>query len=146
MAEPVGRTILVLNGRVYELPPSRATYLSGSVAWWGALALWGALVLGLGMVVGAGAGAWSAIGGVVCFLFAGVLVGSERYELATAVGASAIIWTSTGIAVYPGTDPAPGASALVLGVLGGLALVAGGTMALRRRDRSSVRVHEQGRC
>jgi len=138
--------MLVLNGRVYEVVPSRSTYLSGSVEWWGALTLCGALLLGLSLLVGLGAGTVGAIGGVACFLAAGVLAGSERYEFATAVGAAAIVWTTTGISVYLGTDPALGASSVVLGTLGGLALVAGGTMTLRGRERDSVRVHEQGRC
>lgn len=142
------RTILVINGRVYEVRPSRSVgscYLSGSVAWWGALAVWGALVLGLAAFVGVGLGAMSAIGGVVWFLGAGVLAGWERYELATALAVSGIVWTSTGIAVYLGTDSFLGYTVIAFAVVGLVALVIGRVGAFRWAHGESVRPNNSAR-
>ncbi|HEY1197769.1 MAG TPA: hypothetical protein VGG32_03470 [Thermoplasmata archaeon] len=138
MAEPAGRTMIVVDGRVLEMPSYRSAStarLEGSVAWWGSLALLGGSLLVLGAFVGADLGSATAIGGVVLFLVAAILAGAERYELATALGVSAVLWTSAGIAVYLGTDPSLIGSLLAFAIVGVVALVAGGLGALRKRSR-----------
>lgn len=133
MAEPAGRTILVINGRVLVIGPSHATRVGGRAAGWGCLALFGATLLALGIPIVAGVGSFAAIGGVVFFVAAGVVAGSERYSLATALGSAGVVWSCAGIAVYLGTDPSLTLSALVFAVVGTLLLFAGGWSALQHR-------------
>lgn len=137
MAEPVGRTILVINGRVLELGPARATHTTSRAGWWRSLALFGGTLLLLGIPIGAGVGSLAAIAGVVFFVAAGEIAGSERYELATALGAAGVVWTSAGIAVALGTDPSLALSALLCAVAGALLVFVGGRNSVReqRRDR-----------
>jgi hypothetical protein len=133
MAESLGRTILVIRGRVVEVPPSRADYRRDPRAWWKALSLLGGTLLGLGVSVGAGLGPLSAIGGVALFVAAAVVAGSERYEFATALGCAGIIWTSAGIAIYLGTDPSLGLTVLAFAAAGFAALAVGILGAFRAR-------------
>ncbi|MGD0587388.1 MAG: hypothetical protein ABSA63_01135 [Thermoplasmata archaeon] len=131
MAEPACRTILVVNGRVHEIPARRSSdrvRAEGSVTWWESLALFGGSLVILGLFVGADLGFGAAIGGVALFLATAILAGEGRYEFTTAVGTSAMVWTSSGIAVVLGTDPSligslfcfvfVGVAALALGLLG----------------------------
>jgi hypothetical protein len=138
MVEPAGRSVAVIDGRVLEVPARRSAstlHLEGSVAWWGSLALLGGSLVVLGAFVGAGLGSEAAVGGVALFLATAILAGSERYEFATALGVSAVIWTSAGIAVNLGADPSWAGSFLAFAGVGVAALVAGGLGALRRRFR-----------
>lgn len=136
-----GRTVLLVNGRVLELPAVRSAQcvrLEGSVAWWSALAFLGGALVALGACVGAGLGSAAAITGVVLFLATGVLLGSERYEYATVVGVSAVLWTSAGIAVYLGTDGLLIDSLVVFALVGIAALVAGSLGAARARSKEAL--------
>lgn len=137
MTGPVGRTILVVNGRIHEASLVRPAYVEDPIVWWRALGVLGVTLLALGAWVGAGLGAIAAVGGVVLFLAAGVAIGSERYGLATAFGAAGVVWTSTGIAVYLGTDPELGVSALAFGAVGVIVTVASYFGAFRHRARDS---------
>lgn len=89
----------------------------------------------MGIPLDAGVGSFAAIVGVAFFVAAGVVVGSERYELATSLGAAGVIWTSAGIAVDLGTDPSLAVSAVVCALVGALLLWLGGRGVLRERGR-----------
>ncbi|MGA8711160.1 MAG: hypothetical protein WB786_08050 [Thermoplasmata archaeon] len=128
MTEPAGRTVLVVNGRVYEVPPRRSAdlvRLEGSVIWWEALALLGGSLLILGGFLGADLGFAAALVGVALFFVTAVFAADERYEFATALGIAAVIWTSAGIAVDLGTDPSLIGSFLAFGIVGATMLIAG---------------------
>jgi len=135
MIESTERRVLVVNGRVHEVPARRSAdsvRLEGSVAWWASLVVLGGLLVVLGALVGADLGVAAAIGGVALFFATAVLAGDERYEFATALGAAGVLWTSMGIAVDLGTDPAPTASLFVLASVGVLTMFAGVLGGLRR--------------
>jgi len=110
--------------------PASIVDLGNTVAWWSSLALLGAAVAAAGLLVAGGAGEALAIGGVALFVITASVAGAERIEPATALGASAMIWTSAGIALVLGDRPplgsvvapmlAVGMSFLVLGTLGAL--------------------------
>jgi len=137
MGEPAGRIVMVTDGRVLEIPasrPARLSRLEGSVEWWESLAILGGSLLVLGAFVGAVLGSAAAICGFVLFLATAVVAGAERYEFATALGVSGVIWTSAGISVYLGTDPSLIGSLLGFAIVGAAALVAGMFGALRRRS------------
>jgi hypothetical protein len=128
MAPPAERTVLVVNGRVHEVPARSSAdgaHLEGSVAWWQSLALLGGLLLVLGILVGANVGVAAAIAGVGLFFATAVVAGDERYETATALGIAAVIWTSMGIALDLGTDPSLPGSLLSFAVVGAAMLIAG---------------------
>ena len=128
MNEPPGRSVVVINGRVHEIPAPRSVdwvRLERSVAWWASLALLGGLLILLGIFVGADLGLVSAIGGVALFFATAALAGDERYELATAAGVAGVVWTSSGIAVDLGTDPSLTGSLVVFAVTGAVMLLAG---------------------
>ena len=110
MSESTGRTVLVINGRVMEIPghrPAGPVGIERTVPWWSAVALVGLLTVVLGALLGLREGAAAAIGGVPLFLVTGVLAGTERYEVATGVGVSALFWTSAGATVYLGLGGPP---------------------------------------
>lgn len=138
MGEPAGRMIVVTRSGVVEVPASRSAHavrLEDSVAWWGSLAVLGASLVVLGLIVGAALGSAAAIGGFVLFLATAVLVGDERYEVATAMGISGVIWTSAGISVSLGTDPSLVGSLVGFEIVGVLGLVVGVPGILRARVR-----------
>jgi hypothetical protein len=142
MAEPAGRTLILVNRRLHEVMTTSAldrVRLEGSAAWWGSLSFLGGSLLVLGAFVGANAGTAAAVGGVMLFFATAVLAGAEQYEFATALGVSALIWTSAGIAVYLGTDPTSFGSFLALTILGLAVLVTGGLGTLRKRPRGIPR-------
>lgn len=144
MAEPAGRTVLVVNGRVIEMPAHRTTdrvRLESSPAWWGSLAWLGGALVVLGAFVGAGLGSATTIIGVSLFFATAILSGAELYEFATAVGASAVLWTSAGISVYLGADPSLVASMVALVVLG-LVMLGAASVGIAR-TRSSDASHPQ---
>jgi hypothetical protein len=89
------------------------------------------LVLLLGAFVGANWGSAAAIGGFAMFLTTAVLAGTERYELATGLGVSAVVWTAAGISVYLGVDRSLFGSFLGFAFFGSTALVAG-VLGIRR--------------
>ncbi|HTS33442.1 MAG TPA: hypothetical protein VMI55_05850 [Thermoplasmata archaeon] len=128
MGEPANRVIIVSRAGIQEVGPGRSAQLvrlERSVAWWTSLATWGALLLPLGALVGTGLGASSAIGGFLLFLVTAVAVGDERYELATALGVSAVIWTAVGVSVSLGADGSLVASLVGLTAVGALGLIVG---------------------
>jgi hypothetical protein len=136
MDERVGRSIIVVNGRVLEIPAHRSVVfppLEGSLAWWKSLALLGGMLVVVGAFVGADWGSAAAIGGVLLFFAAAILSGSERYEFATAVGVAALIWTSAGISVDLRADPSLIGSSLGFVVVGAAALLTGSYGILRSR-------------
>ena len=140
MTEPAGRTIIVVNGRVEELPahyPSRITGRGEATEGWISLALLGGLLLALGALVGTDQGSAAAIGGVVLFLATAVLGGAERYEFATALGVSGVVWTAAGMSVYLGIDPSLVGSFLGFAIVGVASVGAGTAGALRKRGRDS---------
>ena len=130
------RTVLVVNGRVHEVPAGRSVdrvRLESSVAWWTSLGIFGGLLAVLGVLVGTDLGVPAAIGGVSLFFATAVLAGDERYEIATALGSAGVLWTSLGIAVDLGTDPARSVSFVVLASIGIVAMAAGVLGGLRRK-------------
>jgi len=130
MEGPSERLVVVVDGRVHEIPAYRSApgpELAGARRWRGALLLLGGLLLGLGGFVGANLGAEAAVGGVMLFLATAVVAGTERYELATALGVSGVVWTSAGMSVALGADPSLTGSLAGFVIVG---LVAVGTAAL----------------
>jgi hypothetical protein len=138
MAESTGRTVLVINGRVMEIPGHRRTGpigIESKLPWWGAVTALGLLTVALGSLLGLREGTAAAIGGVALFLVTAVLAGVERYEAATALGVSALLWTSAGVAIYLGLGgPAllwfaafgsGGAAMAVVGMVGALRVRSG---------------------
>ena len=79
----------------------------GPLAPWAGLAVFGVLLTLLGLVVGWGFGSAAVVAGFCWFLGTAVLAGAEQRTLATALGASGIVWTSAGIAVLLRVDPSP---------------------------------------
>jgi len=134
MDERGGGSVIVVNGRVLEIPAHHSVGfppLEGSIAWWKSLALLGGMLVGVGAFVGADWGSATAVGGVLLFFAAAILSGAERYEFATAVGLAAVIWTSAGISVALGADPSLIGSFLGFVVVGAAALGTGGYRMLR---------------
>jgi hypothetical protein len=140
MGEMADRVIIVSRVGIQEVGPHRSAQLvrlERSVAWWTSLATWGALLLPLGALVGSGLGPSGAIGGFLLFLVTAVVVGDEQYELATALGVSAVIWTAAGISVSLGADRSLVASLVALTAVGTLGLVVGVLGSLGARNSRS---------
>ncbi len=138
MGEPTRRIVVGVNGRVHELSPSRLPHVArreDPARWWRAFSAWSILTLPLGVLVGLGLGSPTAIGGFLLFLATAVVVGDERYELGTALGASGVVWTASGISVYLGVDPSLLASLVGFEVVGALGLIAAGLGLLRAGAR-----------
>lgn len=139
MGEPARQFIVTSGGRVLEVPSSPAAhraYLASSVAWWESLALLGASLAILGALTGAVLGTAAAICGFTFFLVTAVIAGTERYEFATVLGVSGIVWTSTGISVSLGADPSLVGSFVAFEVLGASSLAAGVLGAVRAKHRN----------
>ena len=92
-------------------------------------------MVGAGILVGAGMGETVAISGVALFFGTAALAGAERTEIATALGGSGVVWSSTGISVVLGTDPSLVGSLVGLCVAGGAAVTIGILGAMRARAR-----------
>jgi hypothetical protein len=133
-----------VNGRVLEIGPSRSATggrLESSATWWESLAILGASLVLLGSLVNSALGSAAGIGGVVGFLAAAALAGAERFELATALGVSGVVWTSAGIAVYLGVDRFLWGSFLGFVAVGGFALILGGAKSFQRRAQRHSETH-----
>jgi hypothetical protein len=130
------RMVLVVEGRVVEVPPSHRwgeVHPEGSRDWYEAVALLGGMLLLLGAVAGESYGGAAAVAGFTMFLATAVLAGLERYEWATAVGVAAVVWTVVGISEFLGIDRSPLASFVGTGAVGALTLGVGlGGTLLRR--------------
>jgi len=133
------RLVIVVDGRLHEIPashPAGRARGQESKTWSSSLTTLGASLEVLGGIEYAGLGPETAICGFALFLVTAVLAGDGRYELATAVGVSAIIWTSVGVALVLGTVT-PSVFALVaLAVVGGVALFGGFASRPHGRRRS----------
>ena len=128
MEGPSERLVVTINGRVHEIPayrPATGSRLGGAEAWWRPLLLLGGLLLVLAGFVGADLGSEAAVGGVALFLATAVVAGTERYELATALGLAGVFWTAAGISVALRVDPSLNASLLGLALVGLVSLAAG---------------------
>jgi hypothetical protein len=139
VGESARQFVVVSGGRVLEVPSSLAAhhaYLANSVAWWESLALLGASLAILGALTGAVLGTAAAICGFTFFLITAVIAGTERYEFATALGVSGIVWTSTGISVSLGTDPSLVGSFVAFEVFGVSSLAVGVLGAVRAKHRT----------
>ena len=131
--------MIVVDGEVVSptaYRPSAFVDLEDTVAWWSALAVLGAFLFALGALVGRGLGETVAVSGVLLFFATAVLAGAERTEFATAVGAAAVVWTATGIAVVLGSDPSLFVSLLGFTIGGASFLALGSLGAARARARS----------
>jgi hypothetical protein len=136
------RPPILVDGRVLApstYRPSTFVDLEDTPEWWSSLALLGALLATAGVVVFEGAGDAAAVGGVGLFFATAILAGLERTELATATGASGVAWCAAGISVALVGTPAPGNSALGLGLVGAGALIAGIWGAVRARGQETGR-------
>jgi peptidoglycan/LPS O-acetylase OafA/YrhL len=137
VTEPSGRPLIVVNGRVQELPPYRSSVLSlgeHRSDGWVAVAILGVLSMALGGLVAEDQGSAAAVGGVVWFLGTAVLAETERPELATALGVSGVVWTAVGISVYLGVDPSRAGTFVALVLLGAVAVLAGAVGLVRTRS------------
>jgi len=142
MGDSADRTVLVINGRVTEIPahqPGGPVRIENSVPWWESVALFGALLIGLAAFLGARDGAAAAVGGVALFLLTAVLAGTERYEFATAAGVAALLWTSAGVALYLGVGSAPAVWFVTFASAGSATTVAGTVGAVRLRSKGRRR-------
>jgi hypothetical protein len=122
------RPPIVVDGRILApsvYRPSTFVEFEDTPAWWSSLSALGALLLLAGVLVGARVGDAVAVGGVGLFFATAVVAGAERTELATALGASGVIWTAAGISVVLGTDPSTFGSFLGIGLCGVALLIAG---------------------
>jgi hypothetical protein len=137
-----GSPLLLVGDRVVPrgaYRPSPWSDLADTPAWWGSLGVLGALVALAGGTSGIAPGEVTAIGGVLLFFATAIVAGAERAEVATALAAAALVWTSTGISLASGTDGSPSATldAFVgVGVLLALLGVAGAMRSMRRAARS----------
>jgi hypothetical protein len=140
MTESSERVVLVVNGRVHEIPAHRSPGGPGprdAADWWVALIVLGGALVVLGGFVGFNLGPEAAVGGVALFVFTAIVAGVERNELATALGAAGVVWTSAGISVTLGADPWLLGSALGFAIVG-VAVVAGGEIGVRRARASGA--------
>jgi len=130
------RTVRPAEGQLVDLPVgSVGSGVRGEApnAWCQSAAVLGGGLVVLGVLVDRGVGTTTAIAGVSLFFATAVLAGFERYEWATAVGFSAIVWTAAGIAISLGTDRYPLGAAAGLGFAGAGLVVLGVVRARRRR-------------
>jgi hypothetical protein len=127
---------------VHELPGPRSPGLSwreDPATVGSCVALVGGLTVGLALLLILSRGSSASVFGVVLFLAAAVLAGAERYDLATGVGISAMVFTTVGISVYLGVDASPIESALGFLTVGVGLLLAGTAGWHRERRRATER-------
>jgi hypothetical protein len=132
-ARPSDAARIVVGDRVVPRSayrPSPWAEVADTPAWWGALALVGGLLVLAGGTAVLSSAEATAIGGVLLFFVTAVAAGRERAEWATGLAVSALVWTSTGIALASGADGAPYATLFALVVAGLVLALVGGTRTL----------------